>query len=167
MFHQRHADQLILGTFGPPPLRIPVRIPVAALTNHLHISGATNSGKSRLLAHIALSLIERGEGVTLLDPHGDTVRLVLGHLVARGLYADPATYERISYLDLPAAARVWRYAPLNILDQPFDAPTTARLVLEAFRRAWPALDEGIAPAFENAVLAGVSVLIRHKLDCVT
>jgi hypothetical protein len=56
--------------------------------------------------------------------------------------------------------------PLNILDQPFDAPTTARLVLEAFQRAWPALDAGTAPAFENALLAGTSVLIRRKLPVV-
>jgi DNA helicase HerA-like ATPase len=159
-------DQLVLGTFGPPFLHIPVGIPVAALTTHVHIAGATNSGKSRLLAHIALSLITAGEGVTLLDPHGDAARLVLGHLVARGVYDNPAAYGRIAYLDLPAAARVWRYAPLNILAQPFDAPTTARLVLEAFRRAWPALDDGVAPAFENAVLAGASVLIRHRLPIV-
>ena len=44
-----------------------------------------------------------------------------------------------------------------------DAPTTARLVLGALRRAETALDDGAAPAFENAVLAGVSVPIRHRL----
>ncbi|MEO8716195.1 MAG: DUF87 domain-containing protein, partial [Acetobacteraceae bacterium] len=147
-------------------LRIPVHLRVADLTNHVHITGATNSGKSRLLAQIALALIEQGEGVTLLDPHGDTAQLVLRQLVARGVYDDSEAYERITYLDLPAAARVWRYTPLNILNQPFDTPTTARLVLEALRRAWPALDDGVAPAFENAVLAGVSVLIRHQLPIV-
>ncbi|MDQ2786760.1 MAG: hypothetical protein M3Y58_17360 [Chloroflexota bacterium] len=139
---------------------------MAELTNHVHITGATNSGKSRLLAQIALSLIAQGEGVTLLDPHGDAAWLVMAHLVARGVYNDRDAYERITYLDLPAASRVWRYTPFNILNQPFDAPTTARLVLEALRRAWPALDDGVAPAFENAVLAGVSVLIRHQLPIV-
>ncbi len=163
MSHPTRTNQIALGTFGPPPFRIPVRLAVPDLTSHLAITGATNSGKSRLLAHIALSLITHGEGVTLLDPHGDAVRLVLAHLVHRGVYDDPHAFARITYLDLPAAARVWRYAPLNILDQPFDAPTTARLVLEALQRAWPALGDGVAPAFENAVLAGTSVLIRHKL----
>jgi len=164
LFSRSH--QLPIGTFGPRGFRIPVHLRVAELTNHVALTGATNSGKSRLLAQIALSLIERGEGVTLLDPHGDAARLVLTQLVARGVYDDSDAYERITYLDLPAAARVWRYTPFNILEQPFDAPTTARLVLEALRRAWPALDEGVAPAFENAVLAGVSVLIRHKLPIV-
>lgn len=159
-------NHLILGTFGPRLLRIPVGVPVADLANHLHITGTTNSGKSRLLAHLALSLIERGEGVTLIDPHADTARLVMAHLVGRGVYTDPLAYERITYLDLPGAARVGRYTPLNILKQPFDTPTTSRLVLEAFRRAWPTLENGVAPAFENAVLAGVSVLAQNHLPVV-
>ncbi len=159
-------DHITLGTFGPRGFRIPVHLRVAELTNHVSITGATNSGKSRLLAHLALALIARGEGVTMLDPHGDAARLVMTQLVARGVYDDSDAYERITYLDLPAASRVWRYMPFNILDQPYDAPTTARLVLEALKRAWPTLDDGVAPAFENAVLAGVSVLIRHKLPIV-
>lgn len=165
MFFPESAHHLPLGSFGPPLFRIPVRLPVAALTNHVHITGATNSGKSRLLASLCVSLIERGEGVTLIDPHGDAARLVMAHLVARGIYSDPHAFDRITYLDLPAAARRGRYTPLNILEQ-FHTPTTARLVLEAFRRAWPALDDGVAPAFENAVLSGVSVLARHRLPIV-
>ncbi len=166
MIYPTRSHQIPLGTFGPRLLRIPVPLRVTELTNHAHVTGATNSGKSRLLAHLALSLIERGEGVTLLDPHGDAAQLVLAHLVADGVYDDPDAYKRITYLDLPAAARVWRFVPFNILDQSFDPPTTARLVLEALRRAWPALDDGVAPAFENAVLAGVSVLVRHQLPIV-
>jgi len=162
----RRAAQIPVGSFGPAFFRVPVSLAVADLTSHVHITGTTNSGKSRLLAHLALSLIERGEGVTLLDPHGDAARLVMAHLVAGGIYADPAAFDRITYLDLPAAARRGRYTPLNILEQPFDTPTTARLVLEAFRRAWPALDNGVAPAFENAVLSGVSVLVHHRLPVV-
>ncbi len=166
MFFQRPTHHLTLGTFGPPPFRIPVRLRVADVTNHVHITGTTNSGKSRLLAHLALSLIERGEGVTLIDPHGDAARLVMTHLVARGMYDDPTADARITYLDLPAAARVGRYMPFNILKQPFATPTTAGLVLEALRRAWPTLDNGVAPAFENAVLAGVTVLVHHRLPIV-
>ncbi len=149
MFLFRRAAHIPIGSFGPALLRVPVSLAVADLTSHVHITGTTNSGKSRRLAHLAVALIERGEGVTMLDPHGDAARLVLA-----------------SYLDLPAAARRGRYTPLNILEQPFDTPTTARLVLEAFRRAWPALEGGVAPAFENAVLAGVSVLVHHRLPVV-
>ncbi len=166
MLFSRGSHHLLIGSFGPRFCRIPVHLDVAELATHLSVTGATGSGKSRWLAHLAVSLIERGEAVTVLDPHGDTARLILHSMIACGVYDDPAAYDRITYLDLPAAARVRRYTPFNILDQPFDAPTTARLVLEALRRAWPALDDGVAPAFENAVLAGVSVLIRNKLPIV-
>src|SRR4051812_19040309 len=126
MFTQR-AHQIILGTFGPPLCRIPVHLGVADLTSHVHITGATNSGKSRLLAHLALSLISKGEGVTMLDPHGDAARLVMARLIAAGFFADDEAYDRLTYLDLPAASRVGRYSAFNILEQPFDTPTTARL----------------------------------------
>jgi DNA helicase HerA-like ATPase len=126
MLYRNNSHHLTLGTFGPPFLRIPVGLPVADLTSHVHITGTTNSGKSGLLAHLAVSLIERGEGVTLIDPHGDAARLVLAHLVNRGVYDDARAYERITYLDLPAAARVWRYTPLNILAQSFAIPRRPR-----------------------------------------
>ncbi len=162
LFHDQ-TDQLVMGTYGPPPFRLSVRLPVAALTTHLRVAGVSGMGKSRYLAHLFLSLIRQGYAATLLDPHADTARLILGHLVAGGFYTDPTAFERVAYWDLPGAAAVGRYLPLNVLDQPFDAPTVARLVLEALRRAWPGLEGGVAPAFENAVLAGVSVLVRHKL----
>ncbi|MHB8644650.1 MAG: type IV secretory system conjugative DNA transfer family protein [Thermomicrobiales bacterium] len=164
LFSRSH--QIPIGSFGPRPLRIPVHLNVAELATHLSVTGATGSGKSRWLARLAVSLITQGEAVTVLDPHGDTARLILATLIARGVYDGPHAFERITYLDLPEASRVGRYVPFNILNQPFDTPTTARLVLEALRRAWPALDNGVAPAFENAVLAGVSVLIRHQLPIV-
>src|SRR5947209_5037711 len=112
--HPIRTHHLVLGTFGPPVFRIPVDLPVADLTSHMHVTGGTNSGKSRMLSHLAISLIERGEAVTLIDPHGDAARLVMAHLIDRGFYAGERAHERLTYLDLPAAARVGRYAPFNI-----------------------------------------------------
>ncbi len=163
MIFRTPPDQLVMGTYGPLPFRRAVRLPVAALTTHLRVAGVSGMGKSRYLAHLFLSLIRQGHAATLLDPHADTARLVFAHLVAGGFYTDPTAFERVAYWDPPGAAAVGRYLPLNVLDQPFDAPTTSRLVLEALRRAWPGLEGGVAPAFENAVLAGVSLLVRHKL----
>src|SRR3954467_10804580 len=69
---------------------------------HMHVLGKTGSGKSYFLAGLFLSLHEAGMPVTLIDPHGDLAELVLTHLVAQGSYSDPAQYERLLYLDLPA-----------------------------------------------------------------
>lgn len=155
---------LALGQFGPGFWPRSLRLPVAELHSHLRISGVTGTGKTRLLAHLFLQLFSQGQAVTLLDPHGDAARLVLSELVSRGVYRDPRALERLIYLDLPAAMAAGRYPAFNVLCQPhLDRHTTTRSVLEGLRRAWPSLDHGQAPTFENVILAGVFVLCCNGL----
>lgn len=125
--------------------------------------GRSGSGKSRWLCHWALQLIRTGHGVIFLDPHGDTVRLVLAHLLAGGYFDRPGASERLRYLDLPGAARVDRYIPLNLLAQPGIRPhSLTSHVREAFVRCWPELASG-APMFDVLVKKGVKVLISNGL----
>ncbi len=77
--------------------------------------------------------------LTLIDPHGDLARLVLAQLVARGFFNDDDAYERLLYLDLPAAERQGRFLPFNVLQQPLPPHSLAANIKEAFHRAWPAL----------------------------
>ena len=160
----RRMPTLALGQFGPRLFPQTLRLPLHEARSHLQVTGVTGTGKTRLLAHLFLELFDQGQAVTLIDPHGDAARLVLAQLVARGVYRRPEAIERILYLDLPAAAATGRYLPFNVLRQPhLDPHTTARSVLEALRRAWPSLDQGQAPTFENVILAGVFVLIANGL----
>jgi hypothetical protein len=126
----------------------------------MHVLGKTGSGKSYFLAGLFLSMHEAGMPVTLIDPHGDLAELVLTHLVQRGEFAHRSAYERLLYLDLPAAARVGRYLPFNYLKQPYDDSAMAELVAEACRRAWPELVQG-APTFENILKHSVIVLRQN------
>lgn len=155
--------RLRLGRIGPWWFPRPLWLPLAAIQTHAHLIGVSGSGKSRLLATLFLELLRASEAVTLLDPHGDLARLVVAQLVAEGRLATRAERRRILVLDLPAAAREGRYLPFNVLAAADDPHTRARAVLEALRRAWPALDAGQAPTFENLVLAGTFVLIQHQL----
>src|SRR4051794_31597802 len=139
-----------------------VRITPTQARAHMHVLGKTGSGKSYFLAGLFLSLHEAGMPVTLIDPHGDLAELVLTHLVAEGSYRDPAQYERLLYLDLPAAAAQERYLPFNFLNQPYDDHAMAELVAEACKRAWPELSHG-APTFENILKHSVIVLRQNKL----
>jgi hypothetical protein len=127
---------------------------------HMHVLGKTGSGKSYFLAGLFLAMHEAKMPVTLIDPHGDLAELVLTHLVQRGEYAHRSAYERLLYLDLPAAARVGRYLPFNYLKQPYDDSAMAELVAEACRRAWPELAQG-APTFENILKHSVIVLRQN------
>jgi len=47
---------------------------------HMHVIGASGSGKSTLLLNMIVQDIERGEGIALLDPHGDLIDEVIGRI---------------------------------------------------------------------------------------
>src|SRR3954467_9600568 len=90
-----------------------VRITPRQARAHMHVLGKTGSGKSYFLAGLFLAMYEAGMPATLVDPHGHLAALVLTHLIQRGEFAHRATYDRLIYLDLPAAARAGRYLPFN------------------------------------------------------
>ncbi|MHB9026431.1 MAG: type IV secretory system conjugative DNA transfer family protein [Armatimonadota bacterium] len=45
--------------------------------NHMYVIGQTGTGKSTLLSNMVISDIRRGEGVALIDPHGDLAENIL------------------------------------------------------------------------------------------
>ena len=47
---------------------------------HMHIIGATGTGKSTLLLKLIAQDIEQGQGVGVLDPHGDLIEQILTHI---------------------------------------------------------------------------------------
>jgi DNA helicase HerA-like ATPase len=73
--------QLTLGTAGPWDLQ-PVRVPLATLDTHLYVAGKTGTGKSSFLLSLADQLIRGGQGLGLLDPHGDLVSDLLATLAS-------------------------------------------------------------------------------------
>jgi hypothetical protein len=139
-----------------------LRITPEQARKHMHVLGMTESGKSYFLAGLFLSLFANGMPVTLIDPHGDLATFVLSHLVAQGVYNDPSAYERILYLDLPAAEAAGLHLPFNFLAQPYQDHAMAELVAEACRRAWPELATG-APTFENILKHSVIALRQANL----
>jgi hypothetical protein len=61
---------------------IPVRLTPEQRVRHTHIIGASGTGKSTLLFNLIQQDIENGEGVAVLDPHGDLVDRILGIIPA-------------------------------------------------------------------------------------
>ncbi|HEY4360350.1 MAG TPA: type IV secretion system DNA-binding domain-containing protein [Bryobacteraceae bacterium] len=47
---------------------------------HMHVIGTSGSGKSTLLLNMIAEDIRNGEGLAVLDPHGDLIDQVLGHI---------------------------------------------------------------------------------------
>ncbi|RDI25435.1 type IV secretion system coupling TraD/TrwB family protein [Lentzea flaviverrucosa] len=58
----------------------PVGLHVADAAHHVHLLGATGSGKSELMAQMILADAEAGRGVVVIDPKGDLVSDILMRL---------------------------------------------------------------------------------------
>lgn len=152
-----------LGTYRATVFRRLLHLSGDETQSHIHVIGKSGSGKSRWLAGFYVNLLRAGYTATLIDPHGDLAKLVLHRLVAEGFFEQEGAFDRLRYLDVPGAATQGRYLRFNCLRQPYDTHTTTRLMLEALRRAFPALDGGVAPAFEQIVTAGVHTLVENRL----
>ncbi|MGH7485435.1 MAG: type IV secretory system conjugative DNA transfer family protein, partial [bacterium] len=157
------CQDILLGRYGPWFLPLHLKLRRKTVQTHWHCIGISGSGKSRFLAGLYLGLLRAGLSATLVDPHGDLARLVLAHLVAEGYFRQPDAYERLLYLDLPAAERAGRFFPFNVLNQNGPPHTIASNIMEAMHRAWPALSGGSAPMFDTLVQNGVKVLVSNGL----
>jgi hypothetical protein len=74
----RNAAGLLLGDNVHIGESVQVRLSPDQRVRHTHIIGASGTGKSTLLFNLIRQDIENGEGVAVLDPHGDLVDKVLG-----------------------------------------------------------------------------------------
>jgi type IV secretion system coupling TraD/TrwB family protein len=59
---------------------VPVMLPSELRLRHLHVIGASGTGKSTLLLDLISQDIASGRGVGILDPHGDLIEEILGRI---------------------------------------------------------------------------------------
>jgi hypothetical protein len=71
---------IVLGEARHRGADVPVVLPVTARLQHVHVIGASGTGKSTLLQSMILQDIASGAGVGVLDPHGDLVDGVLARI---------------------------------------------------------------------------------------
>jgi hypothetical protein len=69
---------LLLGTNDHAGRITEVRLSAEQRVRHTHVIGASGTGKSTLLLNLIRQDIENGEGLAVLDPHGDLIQRVLG-----------------------------------------------------------------------------------------
>lgn len=60
----------------------PVSLSLEQRVRHVHLVGASGTGKSTLLFNLIRDDLIRGEGLTVIDPHGDLIDAVLGAIPA-------------------------------------------------------------------------------------
>lgn len=93
----REDGGVLLGSNSHAGVTVPVSLSPDQRLRHMHVIGASGTGKSTLLFNLLRQDIERGAGVGLLDPHGDLVDRILGVIprdrVKDVVLIDPADME--------------------------------------------------------------------------
>ena len=120
--HLRHIT--ILGkTLGRPPHRsFGIRQPDRLF--HTYIIGQTGTGKSALLANLAIQDVRMQQGLALVDPHGDLAAEVL-----------KAAGDRAIYWDVADPKCPYGYNPLTYVTAAY-RPLIASGIIDTLKQQW-------------------------------
>ena len=97
--------------------------------SHVYVIGKTGTGKSTLLENMALQDLERGNGLALIDPHGDLVARIAARIPER-------RRPDIIYLDATDPSQPFGYNPLRHVREDRIA-LAASGMMDVFKKMWP------------------------------
>jgi hypothetical protein len=110
---------------------------------HMYVIGQTGTGKTVFMREMIRQDIQNGEGVCVIDPHGDLVQAVLPYIphnrIDDVIYFDPGDTTR------PMGLNLLEY------DQNFPEQKTfiANELLDIFHKLWKDVPEAFGPMFEQ------------------
>jgi hypothetical protein len=95
---------------------------------HMYMIGKTGTGKSTLMKHMAISDIRKGNGLALIDPHGDLAEEILDHVPE----------ERVNDVVYFNPADMARPFAINLLEKvhPDSRHLVASGLISAFKKFW-------------------------------
>lgn len=96
--------------------------------NHIYVIGKTGTGKSTLLLNMAISDIQRGNGICLVDPHGDIAEKILD-------YVPRERINDVIYLNPADETHVIAFNPLQDISQGQEHLVVAGLIA-TFKKIW-------------------------------
>jgi hypothetical protein len=118
---------------------------------HVYIVGKSGSGKSIFLYNLAVADIMAGEGVAVIDPHGDLALEIL----------DAIPHSRINhvcYLDVTDADHPVGFNPATGI-APGRRALAAAGIVSAFKHLW---SDSWGPRLEHFLFHGVAALISRR-----
>ncbi|RJQ29263.1 DUF87 domain-containing protein [Candidatus Parcubacteria bacterium] len=132
--------------------RRPVYITDDDRRRHVYVIGQTGTGKSTFLGNMILEDIRTGKGVAIIDPHGELVEGVLGHIPKERL--DDLIYFNPADIEQPLG--------LNMLDFNFDRPEEKTFIVNEmqsiFNKLFP--PETMGPMFEQYMRNALLLLME-------
>jgi hypothetical protein len=127
----------------------PFGISSADRRQHLYVIGKTGTGKTTLLRNLICQDIERGNGVALIDPHGDLAEEILDCIPS--WRADHLLYFNPADSDFPVG--------FNLVRSPISSRKylEASAVVGAFKHLWR---DSWGPRLEYILYASVAALME-------
>ncbi|OIO49704.1 MAG: hypothetical protein AUJ34_00650 [Parcubacteria group bacterium CG1_02_41_12] len=129
-----------------------IRIKKEDRRRHLYVIGKSGTGKSVMISNLAKQDIENGEGVCVIDPHGDLVDTVLS-------YVPESRMEDVIYFD---PSDIERPMGLNMLEYKDDSQKdfVVQDMIRIFEKLFP--PEMIGPMFEHNMRNVMLTLMADK-----
>jgi len=139
------GHQLILGTNTHQGNELNVTVSASQRLKHTHIIGATGTGKSTLLLTSIIQDIANGEGIAVLDPHGDLIESILS-------WIHPDRHKDVIVID-PSDAEF--PVGFNILTahSEIEKDILSSDLVAVFRRLSTSWGDQMNSVFANAILA--------------
>ena len=138
-------DGLLLGTNLHAGRSVEVRLSAEQRVRHMHVIGASGTGKSTLLFNLIRQDIDSGQGVAVLDPHGDLIERVLGIIprerIADVVLIDPSDEEYSVGFNILAA------------NSDFEKNLLASDLVSVFQRLSTSWGDQMNSVLRNAILA--------------
>ncbi|MFZ5438333.1 MAG: type IV secretory system conjugative DNA transfer family protein [Patescibacteria group bacterium] len=132
---------------------------------HMYVIGKTGTGKSTLLANMAINDLKNNEGMCVIDPHGDLVETLLNYIPSRRIndviYFDPSDPERTVQINL--------FEGKNVVHRELIASGIISIFQKLYGYSWgPRLEYILRNALltlltsENARLSDILELLTNK-----
>lgn len=139
------GHKLVLGLNTHAGREKPVTVSNAQRLKHTHIIGATGTGKSTFLQSIICQDIQNGEGLCVLDPHGDLIESILPYIPE----------SRINDVLLVDPADVAYPVGFNILNahSEIEKDILSSDLVAVFKRLSTSWGDQMNSVFANAILA--------------
>ncbi|MBI2844008.1 MAG: type IV secretion system DNA-binding domain-containing protein [Armatimonadetes bacterium] len=117
---------------------------------HMYIVGKTGTGKSTLLENMVYTDIRRGEGLALIDPHGDLAEHVLDFVPEKRM--EEVIYFNPADVEYPIA-----FNPLENVRPDLRSLVSSGLI-SVFKKIWP---EFWGPRLEHILRHALLTLLEH------
>ena len=116
---------------------------------HVYIVGKSGSGKSTVLFNLAMADIEAGEGVAVIDPHGDLAEAIIDAI-------PPERTHQVCYLNVADTEYPVGFNPLARVPAERRALAAAGVV-SAFKHLW---GDSWGPRLEHFLFNGLAGLLE-------